>query len=137
MNLRSKRSLPTNESPTNPTERQENAGVVTRARKTKPTKNIHTPRTKTNPPTPRVNPTSSTQPTPAPTDTQDSFDALYRDLDHPGAFTRKIAKYLRKNKTHSLHKPRRKKFKRRRIKIQLDTSSKTSQTLLSTIGLSD
>ena len=46
---------------------------------------------------------------------QESFNALYRDLAQPGAFTRKIAKYLRKNETHSLHKPRRKKFKRRRI----------------------
>ena len=123
MNLRSKRSLPTNASPANPTERNGNAGVVTRARKTnpKPTENERTPRPNPKTATPRVNPTSSTQPTPAPTDTQDSFDALYRDLDHPGAFTRKIAKYLRKNKTHSLHKPRRKKFKRRRIIVYYPT----------------
>ena len=40
---------------------------------------------------------------------------MYKDLAQPGSFTRKIAKYLRKNTTHSLHKPRRKKFKRRRI----------------------
>ena len=117
MNLRSKRSLPTNASPTNPTERNENAGVVTRAKKTNtnPTENETTPRPNTKPATQRVNPNLSRQPTLGPTETQDSFDALYRDLSHPGAFTRKIAKYLRKNKTHSLHKPRRKKFKRRRI----------------------
>ena len=46
---------------------------------------------------------------------QDAFNKLYRDLSKPGSFTRKISKYLRKNQTHSLHKPRRKKFKRRRI----------------------
>ena len=46
---------------------------------------------------------------------QEAFDQVYRDLSQPGAFTQKIKKYLYSNKTHSLHKPRRKKFKRRRI----------------------
>ena len=36
-------------------------------------------------------------------------------MQQPGAFSSKIARYLRKNETHSLHKPVRKKFKRRRI----------------------
>ena len=40
---------------------------------------------------------------------------MYSDLQQPGSFSRKIVRYLRKNKTHSLHKPVRKKFKRRRI----------------------
>ena len=48
-------------------------------------------------------------------DKQQAFDIVYSDLQHPGAFSRKIVKYLRKNKTHSLHKPQRKNFKRRRI----------------------
>ncbi len=114
MNLRSKRTRE-NENPPNLTARIENGGAVTRAQKKNrnPTDDV-TP-VKAKPDKPTVNPTLSRQPTPAPTDDQDSFDALYRDLDHPGAFTRKIAKYLRKNKTHSLHKPRRKRFKRRRI----------------------
>ena len=42
---------------------------------------------------------------------------MYQDLEQPGSFSRKIARYLRKNQTHSLHKPRRKKFKRRRIVV--------------------
>ena len=46
---------------------------------------------------------------------QQAFDQVYHDLAQPGSFTRKIARYLRQNQTHSLHKPRRKKFKRRRI----------------------
>ena len=46
---------------------------------------------------------------------QQAFNQVYRDLAQPGSFTRKIEKYLRQNQTHSLHKPRRKKFKRRRI----------------------
>ena len=46
---------------------------------------------------------------------QQAFDQVYHDLAQPGSFTRKIEKYLRANQTHSLHKPRRKKFKRRRI----------------------
>mgnify|MGYP000054096583 CR=1 FL=1 len=49
---------------------------------------------------------------------QHSFDKLYKDLSQPGAYTRKIEKYLNKNTTHSLHKPRRKKFKRRRIIVR-------------------
>ena len=46
---------------------------------------------------------------------QEQFDSLYSDLAQPGAFTQKIKLYLRKNKTHSLHRPKRKKFPRRRI----------------------
>ena len=46
---------------------------------------------------------------------QQAFNQIYHDLAEPGSFTRKIAKYLRQNQTHSLHKPRRKNFKRRRI----------------------
>ena len=46
---------------------------------------------------------------------QEAFNKLYKDLSQPGAYTKKISKYLRKNTTHSLHKPRRKKFKGRRI----------------------
>ena len=44
-----------------------------------------------------------------------AFNQVYQDLAQPGSFSQKIAKYLRQNQTHSLHKPRRKKFKRRRI----------------------
>lgn len=33
----------------------------------------------------------------------------------PGSFSNKIAMYLRKNETHSLHRPKRKKFPRRKI----------------------
>ena len=46
---------------------------------------------------------------------QEAFNKIYRDLAQPGSFTEKIKKYLNKNVTHSLHKSRRKKFKRRRI----------------------
>jgi len=46
---------------------------------------------------------------------QKAFDTVYSDLQQPGSFSRKIVHYLRKNKTHSLHKPVRKNFKRRRI----------------------
>ena len=46
---------------------------------------------------------------------QDAFNQVYRDLAQPGSFTRKIQRYLQSNNTHSIHKPRRKKFKRRRI----------------------
>ena len=46
---------------------------------------------------------------------QDKFDSLYSDLAQPGAFTQKIKLYLRKNQTHSLHRPKRQKFPRRRI----------------------
>ena len=52
---------------------------------------------------------------PSPNDLQKSFDSLYKDLSQPGAYTSKITRYLNKNTTHSLHKPRRKNFKRRRI----------------------
>ena len=48
-------------------------------------------------------------------DAQSQFDKLYSDLAQPGSFTRKIARYLRKNSTHSLHKPLRRKFPRRKI----------------------
>ena len=46
---------------------------------------------------------------------QNDFDRLYKDLAHPGAFTEKIKRYLRQNVPHSLHKPKRKIFPRRRI----------------------
>ena len=36
-------------------------------------------------------------------------------MQQPGSYSKKIVRYLRKNKTHSLHKPLRKNFKRRRI----------------------
>ena len=36
-------------------------------------------------------------------------------MSQPGAYTQKIKLYLRKNETHSLHRPKRKKFPRRRI----------------------
>ena len=68
-----------------------------------------------------VNQENQLNPRPAPPVTtptrsnQQAFDQVYHDLAQPGSFTRKIAKYLRQNQTHSLHKPRRKKFKRRRI----------------------
>ena len=35
-------------------------------------------------------------------DAQSQFDKLYSDLAQPGSFTRKIARYLRKNSTHSI-----------------------------------
>ena len=63
----------------------------------------------------QVNPTAA-QTTPTLTN-QQAFNQVYHDLAQPGSFTRKIAKYLRQNQTHSLHKPRRKKFKRRRIVV--------------------
>ena len=50
-----------------------------------------------------------------------TFDEVYYNLDNPGAFSRKILRYdnrpkeLLKNVVHSLHGPRRKKFKRRRL----------------------
>jgi hypothetical protein len=53
-------------------------------------------------------------PLPAPNN-QEAFNQIYKDLSQPGSFTQKIKKYLNSNATHSLHKPRRKKFKRRRI----------------------
>ena len=46
---------------------------------------------------------------------QDHFNALYKDLQQPGAFTNKLLRYLRKNTTYSLHKSRRRRFPRRRI----------------------
>jgi hypothetical protein len=46
---------------------------------------------------------------------QDEFDKLYKDLSRPGAFTYKIKLYLRRNQTHSLHRPKRKIFPRRKI----------------------
>ena len=48
-------------------------------------------------------------------DNQQKFNTLYSDLSQPGAYTQKIKLYLRKNETHSLHRPKRKKFPRRRI----------------------
>ena len=46
---------------------------------------------------------------------QDAFDKLYSDLVQPGAYTRRILHYLKKNRTHSLHKKVIKKFPRRKI----------------------
>ena len=48
-------------------------------------------------------------------DGQAYFDKLYSDLTQPGAYTNKLLKYLRRNKTHSLFKRKRRKFPRRRI----------------------
>ena len=48
-------------------------------------------------------------------DGQAYFDQLYSDLTQHGAYTNKILKYLRRNKTHSLFKRKRKKFPRRKI----------------------
>ena len=36
-------------------------------------------------------------------------------MTQPGAFTNKLMRYLRKNKLHSLHRPKRRKFPRRKI----------------------
>ena len=49
------------------------------------------------------------------TDAQYHFDELYKDLTQPGAFTNKLLRYLRKNKIHSLHRPKRRIFPRRKI----------------------
>ena len=49
---------------------------------------------------------------------QQNFDNVYSDLQQPGAFTKKLKRYFRKNETASLHKTRRKKFPRRRIVTQ-------------------
>ena len=46
---------------------------------------------------------------------QTAFDQVYHNLAQPGSYTSKIKKYLNANKTYSLHKQRRKKFKRRKI----------------------
>ena len=46
---------------------------------------------------------------------QDNFDALYKDLKQPGAYTNKLLRYLRRNTIHSLHRARRRHFPRRRI----------------------
>ena len=48
-------------------------------------------------------------------DGQFHFDQLYKDLTQPGAFTNKLLQYLRKNRIHSLHRPKRHKFPRRKI----------------------
>jgi len=48
-------------------------------------------------------------------DGQDEFNKLYKDLTRPGAFTNKIKRYLQRNITHSLHRPVRRNFPRRRI----------------------
>ena len=52
---------------------------------------------------------------PIQSDKQKAFDTVYSDLQQPGAFSRKIIRYLQRNKTHSLHKSVRKNFKRRKI----------------------
>ena len=46
---------------------------------------------------------------------QNSFDTIYKDLVHPGAYTKKLLRYLRKNQTHSLHRGVRSRFPRRKI----------------------
>mgnify|MGYP000357822989 CR=1 FL=1 len=46
---------------------------------------------------------------------QNGFNKLFESLSQPGAYSEKIKRYLNANKTYSLHKQRRKKFKRRRI----------------------
>ena len=48
-------------------------------------------------------------------DNQHKFDALNSDLAQPGACTQKIKLYLRKNVTHSLHRPKQENFSRRSI----------------------
>ena len=48
-------------------------------------------------------------------DKQKAFNIVYSDLQQPGSFSSKIKRYLRKNETHSLHKPVRHNFKRRKI----------------------
>ena len=48
-------------------------------------------------------------------DRQKAFNIVYSDLQQPGSFSSKIKRYLRQNETHSLHKPVRRKFKRRKI----------------------
>ena len=49
------------------------------------------------------------------TDGQYHFDQLYKDLTQPGAYTNKLLRYLRNNRIHSLHRPKRKIFPRRKI----------------------
>ena len=46
---------------------------------------------------------------------QESFNKLYSNLVQPGAYTRRLLHYLRKNRTHSIHKNVIKKFPRRKI----------------------
>ena len=55
------------------------------------------------------------QANPQANDDQSQFDLLYSNLAQPGSFTRKISRYLRKNTVHSLHKPVRKRFPRRKL----------------------
>ena len=43
------------------------------------------------------------------------FDSFYYNLQQPGAYSRKLLRYLRKNENYSLHRPKRKNFPRRRI----------------------
>ena len=43
------------------------------------------------------------------------FDSFYYSLKQPGAYSRKLLRYLRKNENYSLHRPKRKRFPRRRI----------------------
>ena len=46
---------------------------------------------------------------------QSEFDKIYRNLVHPGAYTKKLLRYFRKNQTHSLHRGVRTNFPRRKI----------------------
>ena len=43
------------------------------------------------------------------------FDQFYFNLQQPGAYSRKLLRYLRENENYSLHRPQRKRFPRRRI----------------------
>ena len=49
--------------------------------------------------------------------TQNDFDKVYSNLEQSGSFSSKIKRYLNKNTIHSLHKPRRRHFKRRKIVV--------------------
>ena len=49
--------------------------------------------------------------------TQNEFDAQYSNLSQSGAYSSKIKKYLNANTIHSLHKPKRRHFKRRKIVV--------------------
>ena len=46
---------------------------------------------------------------------QETFDTTYKNLVYPGAYTKKLLRYLRQNQTHSLHRGVRSRFPRRKI----------------------
>ena len=110
MNLRSSRQRrnPTNEARNAEPNRQNQIPINQEIPENQPRENERQP-SPANPANPTAAPTTPTL------TNQQAFNQVYHDLAQPGSFTRKIAKYLRQNQTHSLHKPRRKKFKRRRI----------------------